>query len=178
MSNLRITLSRLTSKKVPALSLALVAIVGMAVGVFAATLTVGTISNPGGEKGLLHTAGSVLTFADNGISVVATAPTGNATSNFLTTGNKNAFTAATTFVAGHWEEAILITDTSGDTASHTVTFNISSGATTPTGTAFSFSPFTYTVVGITGSTTPTITLYMDLGATSITTPLDIYVSST
>jgi hypothetical protein len=150
----------------------------MAMGVFAATLTVSTINNPGGEKGLLHTTGSVLTFADNGISVVATAPTGNTTSNFLTTGNKNAFTAATTFLAGHWEEAILITDTSGDTVSHVMTINISSGTTTPTGTAFSFSPFTYTVVGVTGSTTPTITLYMDLGSGSITTPLDIYISST
>jgi len=178
MSNLRVKLSLLTTKKIPALSLVLVAIVGMAVGVFAATLTTSTVNNAGGEKGLLHTAGSVLTFADNGISVVATAPTDNATSNFFTSGNKNAFTAATTFVAGHWEEAILITDTSGDTVSHVVTVNISSGATTPTGTAFSFSPFTYTVVGVTGSTTPTITLYMDLGSNSITTPLDIYISST
>ena len=179
MSNLRVKLSRLTAKKVPALSLALVAIVGMAVGVFAATLTVSTINNPGGEKGLLHTTGSVLTFVDNGISVVATVPAPtNATSNFLTTGNKNAFTSATAFVAGHWEEAILITDTSGDTASHVLSVNISSGAAAPTGTAFSFSPFTYTVTGVTGSTTPTITLYMDLGGNSITTPLDIYISST
>jgi len=178
MSNLRVKLSRLTAKKVPALSLALVAIVGMAVGVFAATLTVSTISNPGGEKGLLHTAASVLTFSDKGISVVATAPSGNVTSNFLTTGNKNAFTSATTWTAGDWEEAIQIQDTSGDTGSHLLTINISSGAATPTGTAFSFSPFTYTVVGVTGSTTPTITLYMDLGSGSVTTPLDIYVSST
>jgi hypothetical protein len=59
-----------------------------------------------------------------------------------------------------------------------MTINISSGTTTPTGAAFSFSPFTYTVIGVTGSTTPTITLYVDLGSGSITTPLDIYISST
>jgi hypothetical protein len=178
MSSLRVKLSSLTTKKVPALSLLLVAVVGMAVGVFAATITVTTTNNAGGEQGFLHTTGSVLTFTDSGLSVVGTAPTTNTTSNFLTSGNKNAFTAATTFTAGHWEEAIKIADTSGDTASHTVTVNITQGTTAPSGTAFSFSPFTYTVVGVTGSTNPTITLYMDMGATSITTPLNIYISST
>jgi hypothetical protein len=150
----------------------------MVVGVFAATLTVSTVNYPGGEQGLIHTTGTVLTFADSGLSVVSNVPaTTNATSNFLTSGNKNAFSSATTFTAGHWEEAILITDTSGDTVSHTVTIHINSGSAAPSGTGIAGSPFTYTVVGVTGSTTPTITLYFDLGST-VTTPLNVYVNAT
>ena len=178
MSNLRVKLSRSTTKKVPALSLVLVAVVGMAVGVFAAAITVTTSNYAGGEQGFLHTSGSVLTFTDSGLSVVSNVPTTNSSSNFLTSGNKNAFSAGTTFVAGHWEEAIKIQDTSGDTATHTVTISVNQGATAPSGTAFAGSPYTYTVTGITGSTTPTITLYFDLGAASVTTPLDLYINST
>ena len=148
----------------------------MAVGVFAATISVNTSNYSGGEAGLLHSAGGVLTFTDNGLSVVSSAPSTNSSSNFLTTGNKNSFTG--TFVAGHWEEAILITDTSGDTASHVLTIDINSGTTAPSGTALSISPVSYTVIGVTGSTSPTITLYIDLGVTTITSPLNIYIHST
>ena len=179
MSSLRVKLSRLTTRKVPALSLVFVAIVGMAVGVFAATITVSTTNYAGGEKGFLHTSGTVLTFADNGLSAVANVPgTTNSSASFLSTGNKNVFSSATSFVAGHWAEAIQITDSSGDTATHILTINVSDGATAPSGTAFSFSPVTYTVTGVTGSTTPTITLYIDLGVGSLNTPLDIYITST
>jgi hypothetical protein len=156
----------------------LVAIVGMAVGVFAAAITVTTTNYAGGEQGFLHTSGSVLTFTDSGLSVVSNTIAGNSTSRFLASGNKNAFVGNTTFVAGHWEEAIKIADTSGDTALHTVTVNINQGATAPSGTAFSFSPLSYNVIGISGSTNPTITLYFDLGPGSVTTPLDIYITST
>jgi hypothetical protein len=150
----------------------------MAVGVFAATLTINTANYAGGEQGLLHTTGSVLTFTDNGLSVVSNVPSPtNSTSRFLTSGNKNAFVGNTTFTAGHWEEAIMIQDTSADTALHTVTITVSQGTTAPSGTAFGFSPINYNVIGISGSTTPTITLYFDLGA-SVTTPLNIYIKST
>jgi hypothetical protein len=178
MSNLRVKLSRFTSKKVPALSLVLVAIVGMAVGVFAATITVSQTTY-GGEQGILHNNTGTLTIVDNGLSVVSNVPgTTNATSNFLTTGNKNAFSNAQTFVVGHWEEALLVTDTVGtDTTAHAVKITINSGGTAPSGTAL-IAQVTYTMTGVTGSTSPTITLYIDLAtAGPITAPLNIYINS-
>ena len=183
MSNIRTKLSHLTTKKVPALSLLLVAVAAMAVGVFAATIVAtNTINNTGGEQGLLHTTTNVLTIADNGLSVVSVVPSGgsapNASSTFLASGNKNSFTSATTFVVGHWAEAILVTDTSGDTAAHAVKITINSGTTSAPSGSTLVATFTYTMTGLAGSTTPSITLYIDLGVTSITSPLNIYVSST
>jgi hypothetical protein len=182
MSNIRTKISHLTTRKVPALSLVLIAVAGMAVGVFAGTIATSTSNNAGGEQGLLHTTSNVLTIADSGLSVVSVVPSGgsapNASSNFLTTGNKNSFTSATTFVVGHWAEAVLVTDTSGDTAAHAVKITINSGTTTAPSGSTLVAQFTYTMTGVTGSTTPSITLYIDLGVTSITSPLNIYVSST
>jgi hypothetical protein len=150
----------------------------MAVGVFAATITV-TSNTYGGEQGLLHQDTGVLTIADNGLSVVSNVPAPtNTSSTFYTTGNKNAFSSAVAFAVGHWEEALLITDTSGtDTTAHAVKITINSGATAPSGSAL-ISQVTYTMTGVTGSTSPTITLYIDLGtAGPITAPLNIYVNS-
>ncbi len=179
MSNIRTKISHLTNRKVPALSLVLIAVAGMAVGVFAATIATSTTNNAGGEQGLLHTTSNVLTIADNGLSVVSVVPgTTNASSTFLTTGNKNDFASATTFVAGHWAEALLVTDTSGDTVAHAVKITINSGTTTAPSGSTLVAQFTYTMTGVTGSTTPTITLYIDLGVTTITSPLNIYVNST
>jgi hypothetical protein len=179
LSNLRVQLSRLTSKKVPVLSLFLVAVAGMAVGVFAATITVSTTNSFGGEQGILHNNTGVLTIADNGLSVVSNVPgSPNASSIFLTTGNKSAFSNAVPFVVGHWEESIVVTDTVGtDTTAHAVKITINSGAGVPSGSAL-ISQVTYTMTGVTGSTSPTITLYIDLGtAGPITAPLNIYVNS-
>ena len=179
MSNLQVRLSRLASRKVPALSLILVAITGMAVGVFAATITVSTTNSFGGEQGVLHNNTGVLTIVDNGLSVVSNVPSSpNATSNFLTTGNKNAFSNAQTFVAGHWMESLVVTDTVGtDTTAHAVKITINSGAAVPSGSAL-IPQVTYTMTGVTGNTSPTITLYIDLGTSGpITAPIDVYVNS-
>lgn len=179
MSSLRVRLSSFASKKVPALSLVLVAIVGMAVGVFAATITVSTNNSFGGEQGILHNNTGVLTIVDNGLSVVSNVPgSTNASSTFTTTGNKVAFSNAQTFVVGHWEESITVTDTvTTDTTAHAVKITINSGATVPSGSAL-IPQVTYTMTGITGSTTPSITLYIDLATPGpITAPLNIYINS-
>ncbi len=179
MSNIRTKLSHLTTRKVPALSMVLVAVAAMAVGVFAATIATSTSNNAGGEQGILHTTSNVLTFVDNGLSVVSVVPTTtNTSSTFFTTGNKNAFQSTPAFVVGHWAEAILVTDTVGtDTVAHAVKITINSGTTAPSGSTL-VTQFTYTMTGVTGSTNPTITLYIDLGVTSITSPLNVYVNST
>ena len=176
MSSIRLSFSRLTTKKVPALAIVLVAVAGMAIGVFAASIAV-TSNNYGGEAGISNNSTGTLTFADNGLSIVSAVPATNASSNFLTTGNKNAFSNANTFVVGHWVEAILVTDTvSTDTTAHAVKITVNSGTTAPSGTAL-FAQVTYTMTGVTGSSSPTITLYIDLGTTSITAPLNIYINT-
>lgn len=179
MSNLQVKLSRIASRKVPALSLILVAITGMAVGVFAATITVSTTNSFGGEQGILHNNSGVLTIADNGLSVVSVVPgTTNTSSTFTTVGNKNAFSSANAFVIGHWVESIIVTDTlSTDTTAHAVKITVNNGTTAPSGSAM-FAQVTYTMTGVTGNSNPTITLYLDLGTPGpITAPLNIYVTS-
>ena len=178
MSNLRVKLSRVTSTKVPALSLFLVAFTGMAIGVFAATISVST-NTYGGEQGVLHNTTGTLTVVDNGLSVVSNVPgTTNATSNFLTTGNKVAYSSAQTFVVGHWMESLTVTDTVGtDTTAHAVKITINSGTAVPSGSAL-IPQVTYTMTGVTGNTTPSITLYIDLATSGpITAPLNVYVNS-
>jgi hypothetical protein len=179
MSNLRVRLSSFTAKKVPALSLILVAVVGMAVGVFAATITVSTTNSFGGEQGILHNNTGVLTIVDNGLSVVSVVPgTTNTSSTFTTVGNKNAFSSANAFVVGHWVESLVVTDTvSTDTTAHAVKITVNSGSTAPSGSAM-FAAVTYTMTGVTGNSSPTITLYLDLGTPGpITAPLNIYITS-
>jgi hypothetical protein len=180
MSNLRVKISQATNKKVPALALIVVAMLGMVAGVLAATIATTTTNNAGGEQGLLHTTTNVLTIADNGLSAVSVVPTTtNASSTFYTTGNKNAYASTTTFVVGHLVEALLVTDTVGtDTVAHAVKITINQGTTTAPSGSTLVAQFTYTMTGVTGSTNPTITLYIDLGVTSITSPLNIYVTST
>ena len=184
MSSIKTKLSYLTTRKVPALSLVLIAVAGMAVGVFAGTIATSTSNNAGGEQGILHTTSNVLTIVDKGLSVVSVIPTGgsapNASSTFLTTGNKNAFagTPAPAFTAGDWVEALQFTDSvTTDTVAHAVKITINSNTTpAPSGTTL-VAQFTYTMTGVTGNSSPTITLYIDLGTASITSPLNIYVSS-
>ena len=178
MATIRVKLSRITTQKVPALSLVLVAIAGMAVGVLAATISVGTTGPYSGEQGFIHNTTGVLTIADSGLTVVSVVPgTTNTSSTFLTTGNKNAFSSAHAFAVGDWEETLVVTDTSTtDTTAHAVKITINNGSTAPSGTNV-IPQVTYTMTGVTGSSSPTITLYIDLGTNTINAPLNIYVNS-
>lgn len=178
MSSLRVKLSHISTKRVPALSLIVVAMVGMVVGVLAATISISNTYSFTGEQGVLHTNSGILTITDNGLSVVSNTPgTTNNTATFLTTGNKIVFSNAHAFAVGDWVEALVVTDTSGtDTASHAVKITINDGAAAPSGTNV-IPQVTYTMTGVSGSTSPTITLYIDLGTASITAPLNIYVNS-
>src|SRR6267143_465658 len=180
MSGIRVRLSRFTTTKVPVLSLVLVAIVGMAVGVFAATITV-TPNSFLGEIGTYHNNTGTMTVTDNGLSIVSNT-TGIApatTATFPTSGNTNLFNGAT-FTAGHWMETLVFKDTLTDTSQHTVKISVNSnpGATAPAGSAL-ITQVTLTLTGPGASAgTGTITVYLDLGVTTITAPLTVYVNST
>ncbi len=178
MNNLRRTLSQVSAKRVPALSLLLVAVGGMVLGVLAVTISV-TQNSFTGETGTFNTNTGTMTVTDNGLSIVSNVPgTTNSSATFFTSGNKNVFFSGTSFVAGHWMESIVFTDTLTDTSAHTVKITINSGSTVPGGSAL-ITAATLTLTGPgAGGGTGTITAYIDLNTTSITAPMTVYITST
>src|SRR5205809_7084200 len=99
MSSIRVILSRITTKKVPALTLVVVGIVGMVAGVLAATITLNqTLYN--GEVGTYHNNTGVFTVTDNGLTVVANAASTNATGVITMAGPGFALTNALLPVTG------------------------------------------------------------------------------
>jgi len=178
MTSIRVLLSRITTKKVPALALVVVGLMGMVAGVLAAVITV-TPNNFTGEVGTVHTNTGTMTVADNGLSIVSNVPgSTNSSATFLTSSNKNLYCSCTSFVAGHWMESIVFTDTQTDSSAHTVKITINDGAASPGGSAL-IPAVTLTLTGPgAGGGTGTITAYIDLGTASITAPLTVYVSST
>src|SRR5437879_4123056 len=96
MSSIRVKLSRLTTRKVPALTLIVVGLVGMVAGVLAATLTV-TTTNFSGESGILRNNTGNVQVTDNGLGVVANGASASTSADFAISSIVN--TAMTT---GHW----------------------------------------------------------------------------
>jgi len=70
MTSIRVIFSRIATKKVPVLALVVVGLMGMVVGVLAATLTI-TTTNYSGEIGSLHNTSSGFAVTDNGLAIVA-----------------------------------------------------------------------------------------------------------
>lgn len=176
LNNLRLKLSRVSSKKVPAISLALVAIVGMIAGVLAANIVV-TSNSFTGTTGTYTANTGTMTVADNGLSIVVNVPgTTNSSATFFTSGNKNLNYNGQAFVVGHWMESIVFTDTATDTAVHSVKITINNGTTAPGGSAL----IGQATLSLTGSGTAggTITAFIDLGTASVTAPMSVYVTST
>lgn len=179
MSNIRVKLSRLTSKKVPVLSLVVVALAGMVLGVMAASLTINQ-NNFLGTTGTYTANTGTMTVTDQGLSIISNVPSSANTSATFgpNTTNRNIFYSATTnFVAGQWEESVQLTDTASDANPHTVKITIDSGPTAPAGTAL-VAQATVTLTGPGSASTGTITVYVALQTASITAPMTVYVTST
>ena len=172
MSNLRAKISKATSKKVPVLALVVVAMFGMVAGVLAANLTVAQTNNTG-EIGTYHTSTGTMTVTDNGLGVVANSASAALSATFPASGNNN--NANNALTAGHWFDQITFTDSLTDSTAHTATVTIRNG-TGPAGTILVTATFTLTGPG--ASSTGTITAYVDTGATSITSPVTVYVTIT
>ena len=173
MKSLRLKLSHLANKKVPLLSLLAVGLLGMALGVFAASITI-TQTIFHGETGTYHNDTGVINVTDKGLGVVAN--TGGATSSatFPTSAtNTNVNNALT---AGDWFDKIIFNNTATDSLAHTATITVNSGTSGATGgTALVTTTFTLTGGG---ATLGTITAYVDLGTTTITTPITVYINIT
>jgi|SRR2546425_3593244 len=176
MSNLRVRLSQLTNKKVPALSLVVVAMLGMVTGVLAASLVVTQVTSTTGEIGTYHSNIGGFTVTDLGLAVVAnTNATDGSGKSFIIIGT--AVSLNNPLTAGHWMEVVTFTPASPTTTSHVANLTFRSG-TGPQGTAVlpTVTSGTWTT---NGSSTGTITFYVDLGTTNIaTTPITAYITVT
>jgi hypothetical protein len=172
MSNLRAKINKATSKKVPILALVVVAMFGMVAGVLAANLTVAQTSNTG-EIGTYHTSTGTMTITDNGLGVVANTAAAATSATFPTSGNNANVNNALT--AGHWFDQVTFVDTLTDSSAHTATITVRNN-TGPAGTLLATATFTLTGPG--ASSTGTITAYVDTGATSLTSPVTVYVTIT
>src|SRR6266550_3656967 len=137
MSSIRVILSRITTKKVPALTLVVVGIVGMVAGVLAATITLNqALYN--GEVGTYHNNTGV-------------------------------------FTAGHWMDVLTFVMNTPGVSTHTATITARNGAG-PEGTSLvTVTSGTWTT---SGSSTGTVTFYVDLGTASLTAPVTVYVNVT
>jgi len=173
MKSLRLRLSHLANKKVPLLSLLAVGLLGMALGVFAASITV-TQTIFHGETGTYHNNTGVITVTDKGLGVVANTAGAASSATFPTSAtNTNVNNALT---AGDWFDQIVFNNTATDSLAHTATIKVNSG----TSGAAGGTPLVTTTFALTGggSTLGTITAYVDLGTISITTPLTAYINIT
>jgi hypothetical protein len=172
MERLKGKILLLSNKKVPALALVVVALAGMVAGVLAASMTVSQAPFQG-EQGNYHNNTGAFTVTDNGLVVIANTFGNNATTMQVPSSGNTDYRTGTT--AGNWAESLTFQTTlfSAGNTGHTVTVTFRSG-----GSAVGNSLQTYsgTIKEPTASSTGTVTLYIDLGTQSITSPVTAYVT--
>lgn len=176
MSNIRLRLSKISAKKVPALSLLVVGLVGMVVGVLAATITV-TQNNFSGETGIYHNTTSGFAVADNGLAITSNSAGANYGNNTQIGASGAQTFNANAVSAGDWVESVTISQGSlADASSHKIDVTIRNGTGTVGSIIVSYgSSSTFIKAPAASGATGTVTLYFDLGS-SIATPITIYVS--
>lgn len=172
MSSIRVAISRITTKKVPALTLVVVAIIGMVAGVLAATITLNQAVYTG-EVGTYHNNSGAFTVTDTGLSPVGNAASTNATSAITIAGSGIALNNALT--AGHWMDVLTFQMTTPGGSTHTANITVRNG-TGPQGSSLvTVTSGTWTT---TGGSTGIVTFYVDLGTASLTAPVTVYVNVT
>ena len=165
-------ISKFNAKKVPALALVLVAMIGAVAGVLAASVTISNTST-NGEHGGFHNNTGLWTVTDNGLSVVNGAASTNATTAFSLAGTSVLLSNALT--AGHWMDTVTFVDSSPAAGTFTATLKFYQSNGTPQGTQLG-STVTSGTWTTTSSSTGTITFYVDLGASPITAPVTSYIT--
>lgn len=174
MTNLKVRLSQLTTKKVPALALVVVAMLGMVAGVLAANIVITPVPNTG-EIGTYHTNSGGFTVTDTGLAVVAnTNATDGSTQTFSII--STAVSLNNPLTAGHWMDVVTFLNTPAAAGTHVAKLTFHSG-TGPQGSTLLASVTSGTWTTTTAST-GTVTFYVDLGTSPITSPLTAYISVT
>jgi hypothetical protein len=170
MTSLRVKLSRITAKKVPALALVVVGLVGMVAGVFAAAITINSVTYTG-ETGTYHNNTGAFTVSDTGLSVVANSAASNATTAITIAGTGIALTNALT--VGHWMDVITFLMNTPAAGTHTATISFRNGTGPQGSTLVSVTSGAWTT---SSSSTGTVTVYVDLGTSSLTAPVTSYIN--
>jgi hypothetical protein len=170
MTSLRVKLSRITAKKVPALALIVVGLVGMVAGVFAAAITINSVTYTG-ETGSFHNNTGVFTVSDTGLFVVANSASTNATTAITIAGSGIALTNALT--TGHWMDVVTFLMNAPASGTHTATITFRNGTGPEGSTLATVTSGTGTT---SGSSTGTVTFYVDLGVASIAAPITSYIN--
>ena len=177
MESFKMKLARLTNKKVPALALVVVGLVGMVAGVIAASSIVGNNAFTG-EVGVYHNNTGTLSPTDNGLFVVSNAFSTNITTSatFGASGTNKVLMNA--LVVGDWCEKLTFTGISGDGATHNGKVTVQNGSGPTGGTILnSINAQTFTLVGGGASATGTVTMYLDLGTGTLASPVSVYVTT-
>lgn len=172
MKNIRVRLSRITAKKVPALLLVVVGLVGMVAGVLAAAMTITPVTF-NGEVGTIHSNTGAFTVTDTGLSVVANQVSSNASTAVTIAGSGIALNNALS--AGHWMDIVTFVMTTPSVGSHVASITFRTGSGPQGSTLATFTSGTWTT---SGSSSGTVTTYVDLGTADISGPLTAYVNVT
>ena len=175
MKNIRMTISRINAKRVPALSLVLVAIVGAVVGVIAGSITVTQLSYTG-EQGTYHNNTGSFTVVDNGLQVVANSAAANYANDTQIGASGDQPFNGNAVTAGHLVESFSFSTTLTGGSDHKITITIRNGPSTFGTTLVTFGSTSTFIKAPASSSSATVTLYFDLGASPITTPITAYVT--
>ncbi len=170
MTNLKARISHFAARKVPVLSLILVAVTGAVVGVLASGLITITSTALSGESGTFHNNTGKFTVVDHGLAVAANTKGDNAASAIACGGTPlNVYSNVT---AGQWLD--YLTFTTSESHTHVVHITVHSDAETALGTLLtSITTGTWTCTEVTE-----VTVYVGLRTTSITPPLTVYETVT
>ena len=177
MESFKMKLARLSNKKVPALALIVVALVGMVMGVIAAS-SIASNDNFTGELGVNHNNSGTLSPADNGFFVVLNGFSNNITTSVTFGAAGTNKVLMNTLTAGDWCEKLTFTGISGDSATHNGKVTVQNGSGPTGGTILNgLNQQTFTLVGGGASATGTVTMYLDLGSGTIANPVGVYVTT-
>lgn len=165
----------LGSRKRIAFALLAVALVAAVGGAYAVSITISQV-NYTGEQGTYHNNSGGITAVDNGLAPVANAVSSNMTTavTWGATGtNKQVYN---TLVAGDLLDYITFSTTLTNSSTHTATVTIRNGSGALGTTLVTATSGSWTAPSSTS--TATITMYIDLGVQTLTSPITVYITVT
>ena len=165
----------LSSRKRLALAIAAIAMIAAIGGAYAVSSTISQV-NYSGEQGTYHNNSGGITAVDNGLAPVANNVTGNVTSAVTWGSTGSDKQVYTTMTAGDLMDYITFHTTLNDTSAHTATVTIRHGTGALGTTLVTATSGTWTAPSSTS--TATITMYIDLGAQTVSSPITVYVTVT
>jgi PhoPQ-activated pathogenicity-related protein len=178
MEKLAQKIRRVSNRKIPVVAVIFISLVAMVAGAFAATIVVDTTNFKfTGEAGTYHTSSGAFIIVDNGLTVAMNSFSDNTTNPIPLAGTN--WQVQNAITPGHWVDSVsfhMPSPNASNAGPHTATIKIQNDGTgTVAGTTIVNPTFAAWTTSATTST-GTVTVYLDTGQTTITSPLTIYVS--